>query len=242
MNSKIFSGNRKILVIFFSLFLFLFSLNFVSSELSVMSGHRYYEDNGVSLLFKEVPTLKVGQNYTFSIHAYNLTGSPAGINQIYCAFHLYDSVTGNHLIENNNISFGSTDFDYFEIIDGNNFSRAGTYPYVVACISNNNLHSGKYSDVITVTPSGQNDLVIFLFFFLAIIIVTFILGIKTENNWVMIFGAVLVLLLGFWILIYGIDIIKDYTTTRAIGFIVWGLGIIALYKSVEGQLEEGFGR
>lgn len=99
-----------------------------------------------------------------------------------------------------------------------------------------NISNGSFE----VTPSGYSNLIGYLFLFLAIIFLSYLLGVKTENNWIMMIASIEVLFFGFWILNYGIDIIKDYNTTRALGFLIWGLAIISLYKSAEGQLAEGW--
>lgn len=93
-----------------------------------------------------------------------------------------------------------------------------------------------------VTPSGSVNLTTFLFVFIVIIGGTYVLGVKTENNWIMLMASIMVLFFGFWVMIYGIDIIKDYTTTRAIGFVVWGVSFISGWKSLEGLVLEGFGK
>ena len=146
-------GKSNILIAFMFLFL---SLTFISAQ--ALEGNRFYVENGLSLGIKEPGSLKAGQNYTFSTHVYNSTdsiGTPLAIGQAYCAFHLYSPNNGNHLIANNNISFGSTTYDYFIVINGENISEPGVYPYVLACIGNSNVGSAVYSSQLIVTPNGS---------------------------------------------------------------------------------------
>lgn len=112
----------------------------------------------------------------------------------------------------------------------------GTYNYYYS--DGTNSSSGTFE----VTPTGKIGVSTFLWLFLTIITLTFVLGVNLESNWIVFFAFVEILFLGFFIMIYGIDIFKDVTTTRAIGFILWGIAIIGMFKSGEGMLQEGFGR
>ena len=89
-----------------------------------------------------------------------------------------------------------------------------------------------------VTPSGKSSNSIFFFIFILLIILTFVAGFYLENRWIMTFGSILVLFLGFYIIINGIDVIKDTTTTWAIGLVVWALGIYFLFLSIQEHLKE----
>ena len=114
-----------------------------------------------------------------------------------------------------------------------NTSIAGTY--VVNGVGN---YSGSdFSYQFNVTHSGYDDLGIFLFIFIAIILLIYVLGFQLENAWLMTLGSILVLIFGFFIIKFGIDIVKDTQTTWAIGLVIWAIGIYSLYLSVEEQLK-----
>lgn len=124
--------------------------------------------------------------------------------------------------------------------DGNLFNytfctttKIGVYTYGY-CDSNGNC----YSNTFNVTPSGFTSTIIFYFIFLLIIVLVFIIGVVLKNKWIMFLGSTLVLLLGFFIIINGIDVIKDTRTTWGIGIIVWALAIYFIYLSIEEMLKE----
>lgn len=94
-----------------------------------------------------------------------------------------------------------------------------------------------FSYYFNVTPYGWTST--FQFYIIAIVIIAllFIIGFKLQNTWVMSLASILVLILGFFIIINGIDVIKDQMTTWAIGLVVLFAGIYFMYLSVEEQLK-----
>lgn len=88
------------------------------------------------------------------------------------------------------------------------------------------------------TPSGYDNVGIFLFIFIIIISLIYLTGFKLENAWIMSLGSILVLIFGFFIIKFGVDIIKDTQTTWAIGLVVWAIGLYSLYLSAEEQLKQ----
>ena len=106
--------------------------------------------------------------------------------------------------------------------------------YTVNGCSDLSCWNYKYS----VTPSGFKELGIFLFAFMAIILFIYLIGFKLQNAWIMGLGSILVLIFGFFIIKFGVDIIKDTQTTWAIGLVVWAIGIYSLYLSAEEQLKQ----
>ncbi|UCD20924.1 MAG: hypothetical protein JSW08_00030 [archaeon] len=89
-----------------------------------------------------------------------------------------------------------------------------------------------------ITPSGFTSTFPFFIIFIIIIVLIFIMGVRLENNWMMMFGSILILLLGFFVIRNGIDIIKDSTITWAIGLILWAIGIVSMFLSVEEALKQ----
>ena len=89
-----------------------------------------------------------------------------------------------------------------------------------------------------VTPSGFEGLGTFLFVFIVIILLIFLIGFRLENAWIMSLGSILIIIFGFFIVKFGVDIIKDTQTTWAIGLVVWAIGIYSLYLSAEEQLKQ----
>lgn len=222
------------------LFLFIISLNFISAVSPVLQPQNIVE--GYVIAIPEINPLKQNQNFTFNFHVFNMSnGYPIDNSSTKCSFHLYDS-SGNSLFEGD-IPHENTDVvnEWKINISGGNFSSIGSHGYIVQCNSSTSQLSGYANVGFDVTTSGVQSTLGFYFIFLTIIALTFLFGIKMQNAWIMTLGSFLVLLLSFFILINGIDVIKDVTTTRAIGFVVWGISIVLLYVSAQEQLKEGYG-
>ena len=121
-------------------------------------------------------------------------------------------------------------------VGSSNYSQLGSICHGVVCGTGSSVETGAVCREIT--PSGFTKTATFFFIFIVIIGLVFAIGVKLENKWIMTLASILVLLFGFFILINGIDIIKDTMTTYAIGLIVWALGIYFMYLSVEEMLKE----
>lgn len=127
-------------------FSFCFMLSFVCAEIN-------YQDFGLSLGYKEEGILKINQDYQLNIHVYNSSnGFPLSNSSVFCALHLYNQ-SGKHILVNNNLSFSPL-YDFNLDILGSNFSEEGSYPYVVACFSNDFSAGAVFSSSFTVTNSG----------------------------------------------------------------------------------------
>ena len=88
------------------------------------------------------------------------------------------------------------------------------------------------------TPLGLPNTLVFYLIFILVIVLIFVAGFYLTNNWIMTLGSFLVLILGFFVIINGIDTIKSQSITWPIGLVIWALGIYFLYLSVEEQLKE----
>lgn len=111
--------------------------------------------------------------------------------------------------------------------------------YVVSGVGDVDGTDTVFAYTFDVTPSGYENQYIFLILVGVVCISVIILGIKTEDYWIIMFGGILILLSGFYVLIYGIDVVKDVMTTRAIGFILWGIGIYMIIRAAIEQLKIG---
>lgn len=112
------------------------------------------------------------------------------------------------------------------------FGQLGTY-HINGC---SDISCWTYP--IVATPSGFVNVGTFLFIFIIIIVLIFILGFKLENVWIMWFGSTLTLILGFFIIKYGVDIIKDTQTTWVIGLCVWAIGIYTIFLNMQEMLKQ----
>lgn len=116
-----------------------------------------------------------------------------------------------------------------------NFS--GTY--IVSGVGDVDGLDSVFAYTFEVTTTGMDSIFIFLIIFLVIIVGVLTFGIKLEDYWITMFGGILVILFGFFVIIYGIDVMKDTMTTWAIGIIIWGIGIYIILKSAIEQLKLG---
>lgn len=87
------------------------------------------------------------------------------------------------------------------------------------------------------TPLGVQNGFIFYIIFIMIIVLIFAIGFTLENAWIMTLNSVLVLVLGLFVIMNGIDLIKNQLVTWPIGLVIWALGIYFLYLSIEEQLK-----
>lgn len=127
-------------------------------------------------------------------------------------------------------------YDFYYILDSSYVTSLGRY-----CVNGygDDIDDTTWRYCFEVTSTGKENLTTFLFIFLSIIAGVFLLGVSLRDNWIMMLASILTLFFGFFVIIYGIDIFKDTTTTWAIGIIVWGLSIIGIFKSAQGQLADG---
>lgn len=146
----------------------------------------------------------------------------------------YENITSVQLPDYSKIYIGKlmtqngADFNYTFC----NISISGTY---TVC-GHSDIREWCYD--FEATPSGFKNLGTFLFVFIIIIALIFILGFKVENAWIMSLGSILILLLGFFIIKFGVDIFKDTQTTWGIGIITWAIGLYTLFLSAEEQLKQ----
>lgn len=113
-----------------------------------------------------------------------------------------------------------------------NTGQIGTYT------ANGIIDEVPWNYKFRVTPSGFENLAVFLFIFLIIIVCVYVVGFKLENAYVMFFASTLVLVFGFFIFKYGVDVIKDQQTTYAIAWVVWAMAIMSFFLSIQEMLKE----
>jgi hypothetical protein len=128
-------------------------------------------------------------------------------------------ITGR-LMTKNGLKFNLT------LIDSQVF-RIGEYNVCGDC------DSSPWCANFNITPSGYTSTLGFFILFLVFIVLIFVMGMSLKNNWIMMLGSILVLILGFFVIVNGVDVIKDTNTTWAIGIILWALGIYFIFLSVE---------
>lgn len=177
-----------------------------------------------------VPTIK--QNQTIQLTAVCDNCSFVNLTKV-------ENINGIILLGQYPMTQNGTNYIY----NFTNTYTLGTYKYVTCGDLNGVLTCDDSADrTFTVTPTGDSNLTTFLFIILAVIVLTFILGVSLESNWLVFFGFLEILFFGIWVIVSGIDVIKNTGITWAIGLILWGVAITGMFRSAQGMLEEGFGK
>ena len=209
--------------------LMILCITFVSAVKPVTTTTQFTE--GYVLKYPSYQVFKQNQNYEFEIHVFNIsTGHPI-TSGISCYFHLYNS-TGKHQLELTD-STVSHRFDYSFNVAGRNFSKAGDYYYIAQC---NSSKLGGYVEVpIEVNPSGLTETLGFYFLLIIFSAGVIVLGYYVKDAWIVVLGSFSLVLVGLYILFYGLVGIKDPTYT-------WGIGLIILmlggYFGIKASLEK----
>lgn len=221
------------------LFFFMISLiciTFVSSAPTKFSGTTTL---GLDIEHPISDPIKVGLDHKFHFHVFNSSnGLPILANKLSanCTFHLYNSV-GSHIVKVNNIVSSDDIYDYEQLIKGGNFSVPGQYSYVFQC--NTSTAGGYYTNYFEVTPTGFVGTLGFYILLLCLSLLIIILGYKFEDEWVVILGSFGFILLGLFILIYGLVGMKDTTYTYAFGIITIMLGAYFAIRAALSKMNEG---
>ena len=155
-------------------------------EIPVFSEGYYVE-------FTPLGNYKNGENIQFHAHVYNISNGVRIDNSTTdCVFHLFNR-TGEHVINNINMTFDLVGLDWDYEVLGGNFTTNGDYAYLVTCLDSTNELGGFVAVEFRVTTLGDNietaesvlyalllivNLIMFLIFFSFSIIIPF----KDETN------------------------------------------------------------
>ena len=216
------------------LFGFILSLFFIflvsaQSPFQQVSG----ELEGLDLRFPPVEAIKIGRNVTSHMHVYNHTNGLLLTNTtVDCFVHLYNSV-GNHLVEQE-MGFDDNSVDFELLILGGNFTISEMQSFIIWC--NSTTAGGFVSGAFDVTPTGFTNLLGFYIIIISISLIFLILGFWIKDPWIVIFGTFGLFFVGLYILLNGIDGIRNLAYTRAIAFIIIGL---AAYISIKAGISVG---
>ena len=134
--------------------------------------------------------IKQNQDYTFYFHLFNISdGLPVSNVSIGCKYHLYNS-SGNHILETIVPHYQTNVNNEWEMkVLGGNFSKSGTYNYIVQC---NSSVLGGFSEVrfvvtgvgfeLTTSKAMIYSIIILLFIFLFIVIMLGINKLPSGND------------------------------------------------------------
>ncbi len=220
----------KFLSIIF-LLVILSSLTFISSAQPTVAIPQ--ASLGIVIEHPIADPIQIGQDHEFHFHLFNSTdGKPFLSNgsNIACSFHLYN-LSGNHIFKQNNVS-ADDPYDWNMFVQGSNFSYSGQYAFVFQC--NNSAIGGFYEHEFNVITTSQvegsildNPLFILLMFCALVLVIT---GIYYKVPALGFLGAILLILAGMYVLIYGLSSITNLYT-RSTGIILISLGTFFLFLS-----------
>ncbi len=216
----------------FGFILSLFFISLVSAQPPPSTQTNVNIEVGLQIQTQGIGVLKQNTPHFFQFHVYNIS-TGLNVNNITtnCTFHLYNK-TGASQYESNNLDFGGGSFEID--LTANNFTELGIYSYYVHC---NATSIGGFSrEVFEVTPTGFTNLLGFYFIILGISLVFLIIGFWIKDPWVVIFGTFGLFFVGLYILLNGIDGIRNLAYTRAIAFIIIG---VAAYISIKAGISVG---
>lgn len=116
------------------------------------------------------------------------------------------------------------------------FDSSGIYKIDMTC--DDNGLKGSETFYAQVTPSGINNNVSFLVIYLLICVAIIGLAFIVLEPWFAIFGSILLIPAGLYIINNGIGDMKDMTTTWAIGIVIIGVATVIAIKSGLELMEE----
>lgn len=105
---------------------------------------------GLNIDFPKFESIKQGQDFHFHFHVFNISdGVRMDNSTVNCSFELYNN-GGEEQLEVENLEYISGDWRI--LIDGSNFTRIGSYAYLVECHTTD--LGGFISFPFEVTPTG----------------------------------------------------------------------------------------
>lgn len=122
-----------------------------------------------------------------------------------------------------------------------NYTFCGTHQigeYVVDGIGNVNGAPETWTYNFYANPLGIPNTFIFYTLFLAVIVLIFMLGHTIKNPYIIMLDAILIVIMGLFVIVNGIDMVKNVLYTRAIGIVLWALGVYIMYLAVQEFLKE----
>jgi len=226
-------GNFKIpLAVLSLLFLFLFSLNFISTKDIYLTAEN--TENGFIIVEPLQKTLKQNYDYTYSFFIYNESNGVLIDNSTTnCTLYIVDS-DGN-LIYNQNSNYTSDGY-WKNDIPKSTFLELGIYSYGVKCEGEG--LGGALSGIWEVTPSGKSGSEGIVFFILVILLIygiTFT-GFFGRNIPITILGGMAMMFLGIYLISHGIIIYRD-NLTNYVAYLTIFVGVITTFWAILEQFD-----
>ena len=204
-------------------FLFLFSFVILVGLVSAIPPVTTVQQiNAGYIIYDSPQTLfSLGQSYQYNFFISNISNGALKLNDtVSCTFYLANS-TGKVIFQGN-VPYKPEGYWGLDI-DGGNFSKVGFYNYGTRC--NSSSLAGVTVGLWEITQSGETPVAVNNpnFFWLILVIAAGIifLGFAIKNAPITILGSFGLIYVGLYIIINGINGIKDSVYT-------WGWGIIIL--------------
>lgn len=174
-------------------------------------------DTGYQLFHPQYDYVPANTDFKLHVHVSNKsTGIPLSNNDVDCYIHIY-SPTGSHEFESGAMGKDSNGWDHEITLDKANFSDLGIHAYFIWC--NDTAFGGESFGVFEVTNYGKDLSIGFYIILLILSLLLIIIGYSVEDEWLIILGAFGFMLLGLFILRFGINNILDSNYTMAFGII-----------------------
>lgn len=170
--------NKKI---FFVLGILLFlSFSFISAQPPFQ---QTTAENSILIESPVIEYLQANNDFEFHIHAHNSSnGLLLSNDTTYCIFHLYNSTSGNHLIEDN-MTFDDNDIDFFYLVSGGNFSSLKQHAVLFYCeVPGERGGFFEYGFDVTPTGSPSNNIQLYSRIFLILLFISLIFIIQWNQK------------------------------------------------------------
>lgn len=217
--------------LFLFLIVSLFLVSFVVAAPAVKSVQT--NNAGYQIFYPQFESVKQNTGFTLHLHVSNISnGYPLTNNLVSCYLHLYNS-SGKHTFESRILGKDSGGWDHEIYIAPGNFSDLYSHSFYIWC--NGSAFGGEAKGTFEVTPTGFIGTLGFYLLLLIISLMLIIIGYSVEDEWLIILGAFGFILLGLFILLYGLVEIKDSAYTYGFGIITMMAGA---YFAVRGALSK----
>lgn len=216
LKARCVSSTSKSVFLASLVFIFLFTINLISAV-----PPQTLSQTSLDLVAAYPSSHKLGNDYFIHVHVINTATESLVTSGVSCYYHFYNHQIGgnNHIAIGEMTQYGS---GYNATIDGDLINQSGEYSTLLWCNSSNTIGDNKYT--FEVTPSGFIGTTGFYILILILSLGLIILGLSIKDGWTVLLGSMGGILFGLFILLYGIEGIKDNVYT-------WGIGIITIMSS-----------
>lgn len=199
-------------------------------------------ERGIDIVHPETQVIKYGNDLEFNFWTYNsTTGETVTNSSLNCTLYIINDKGVNFYRFSNQpganglITYGKGAplcVNCWTMILPSQNLTYGVYSYQIKC--QGNKVGGYYTGAFEITPTGFSGTLGFYILLLILSLGIIILGYYVEDPWVIVLGAFGLVLFGLFILLYGVNGIKDSYYTYGFAIITMMLGA---YFGIKGALE-----